>query len=83
MTASITCPKCKATSYNPNDVEQGYCARCHDWTSGANPWPPVRGERRDCPDCEQGKHANCDNTSWDNATDSLVACPCDQRGHTP
>lgn len=30
---SITCPKCRMTSYNPNDIEQGYCGNCHDWTS--------------------------------------------------
>lgn len=29
---SITCPRCGRTSYNPNDVEQGYCGACHDWT---------------------------------------------------
>jgi ribosomal protein S27AE len=31
-TPSITCPRCGATSYNPNDIQQGYCGRCHDWT---------------------------------------------------
>lgn len=30
---SITCPRCGATSYHPEDVRQGYCARCHWWTS--------------------------------------------------
>lgn len=29
---SITCPRCGATSYNPNDIEQSYCGRCHWWT---------------------------------------------------
>lgn len=29
---SITCPVCGATSHNPNDVREGYCGRCHDWT---------------------------------------------------
>ena len=32
---SITCPACKMTSYNPLDIEQGYCGVCHDWTSVA------------------------------------------------
>lgn len=32
MTASITCPVCAMTSHNPNDVSQGYCGNCHDWT---------------------------------------------------
>lgn len=30
---TITCPFCGMTSVNPEDVEQGYCARCHWWTS--------------------------------------------------
>ena len=29
MADSITCPICGKTSYNPNDVEQRYCANCH------------------------------------------------------
>lgn len=29
----ITCPQCGATSYNANDVREGYCGRCHDWTT--------------------------------------------------
>jgi hypothetical protein len=31
---SITCPKCGRTSHNSNDVEQGWCITCADWTSG-------------------------------------------------
>lgn len=34
---SITCPKCGLTSYNPNDIEHGYCGFCHDWTRGFVP----------------------------------------------
>lgn len=30
--ASITCPRCKRTSYNPNDIREGYCGACHAWT---------------------------------------------------
>lgn len=30
---SITCPVCGRTSYNPNDIREGYCGFCHDWTS--------------------------------------------------
>lgn len=33
-TDSITCPRCLHTSYNPNDVREGYCGYCHDWTGG-------------------------------------------------
>jgi hypothetical protein len=29
---SITCPNCGRTSWNPNDVREGYCGNCHDWT---------------------------------------------------
>jgi hypothetical protein len=39
---SITCPLCGATSYHPQDIGEGYCGRCHDWTS-----PP--GARADDP----------------------------------
>ena len=38
---SITCPKCKRTSYNRNDIREGYCGWCHDWTS-----PPATEQRR-------------------------------------
>jgi hypothetical protein len=30
---SITCPVCGMTSYNPTDIEKGYCGNCHDFTS--------------------------------------------------
>lgn len=30
--SSFTCPRCGATSHHPDDVEQGYCGRCHAWT---------------------------------------------------
>jgi hypothetical protein len=32
---AITCPRCGATSHNPNDIAEGYCGRCHWWTSDA------------------------------------------------
>lgn len=25
------CPRCGARSFNPNDVAEGYCGRCHVW----------------------------------------------------
>lgn len=34
---SITCPQCNMTSYNPNDIEMGYCGNCHGYTSPVNP----------------------------------------------
>jgi hypothetical protein len=29
---SFTCPRCKMTSHNPNDIREGYCGSCHAWT---------------------------------------------------
>lgn len=29
---SITCPQCGAQSFNGNDILEGYCGKCHDWT---------------------------------------------------
>lgn len=28
----ITCPKCGRTSFNLNDVREGYCGHCHEFT---------------------------------------------------
>jgi hypothetical protein len=33
---SFTCPRCLMTSYNPNDIREGYCGNCHDWTRGSS-----------------------------------------------
>lgn len=30
---SITCPNCDRESSHPEDVAQGYCGNCHQWTS--------------------------------------------------
>ena len=79
---SITCPKCGSVSYNPNDIAQGYCGRCHDWTTETTrPVEDVELPGRDCPECEQGKHANCDTTAWDNLTDQPSVCGCFKEGH--
>jgi rubrerythrin len=32
---SFTCPRCGMTSHNANDVREGYCGNCHDWTRDA------------------------------------------------
>lgn len=37
---SITCKRCKRTSYNPNDVENHYCGCCHVFHDDL--WPPAR-----------------------------------------
>ena len=34
-----------------------------------------------CPECDAGKHYNCNNIALDEASDSIVDCPCYQRGH--
>lgn len=31
-TPSITCPQCRMTSYNPEDVTRGYCGHCYAYT---------------------------------------------------
>lgn len=36
-----------------------------------------------CPDCVQGKHGNCDGSTWNNTADQMGACPCAQKEHTP
>lgn len=30
--ASFTCPKCRRTSYSPDDIREGYCGACHDYS---------------------------------------------------
>lgn len=30
---TVTCPVCGMTTAHPEDVREGYCAECHDWTS--------------------------------------------------
>ena len=34
-----------------------------------------------CPDCLQGKHANCTGTTWNNTKDEETACPCKDESH--
>jgi hypothetical protein len=43
--SSITCPRCGRTSHNPNDVREGYCGACHDWTT--TPLPGIDSPGRD------------------------------------
>lgn len=31
---SYTCPRCLAVSHHPDDVANGYCGACHDFTGG-------------------------------------------------
>jgi hypothetical protein len=38
---SFTCPKCGMTSFNPNDLREGYCGNCHDWTAPRHTEPVI------------------------------------------
>jgi ribosomal protein S27AE len=29
----FVCPRCGAVSAHPDDVREGYCGHCHDWTA--------------------------------------------------
>jgi hypothetical protein len=33
---AITCLRCERTSYNPDDIRDGYCGHCHEWTSAGS-----------------------------------------------
>jgi len=34
-----------------------------------------------CPECEVGKHGNCDGRAWDLVHDKYVECDCAVDGH--
>jgi hypothetical protein len=34
-----------------------------------------------CPECAQGKHANCDGTAWDLTSDDYTICSCPAPDH--
>lgn len=34
-----------------------------------------------CRECREGKHGNCDRTTWDEALDCSAECPCAKMGH--
>lgn len=36
MAEPFVCPRCGAVSHHPTDKAEGYCGRCHDWTSRAD-----------------------------------------------
>lgn len=38
-------------------------------------------EDRICPECQQGKHQNCDGLAWDFIDDKLTNCDCDETAH--
>jgi hypothetical protein len=51
---AITCPVCHLTSYNPNDIREGYCANCHDWTFDFS----AEGGVSVCPICGRQWHVS-------------------------
>jgi hypothetical protein len=48
----FTCPRCGRTSFHPDDLAEGYCGACHDWTAapggreGTTLTPSRRGQSR-------------------------------------
>jgi ribosomal protein S27AE len=34
---AIRCPRCGLISTHPKDISEGYCGKCHDWTSPKEP----------------------------------------------
>lgn len=34
-----------------------------------------------CPECQAGKHDNCDGTTWDFEKDERAVCPCARIAH--
>lgn len=49
---SYTCPRCGATSHNPNDETYKYCARCHRFEDGreshlcADDWAVIKANTK-------------------------------------
>lgn len=39
----IICPACYSVSANTNDIREGYCGRCHAWTSPRSGIPAPAG----------------------------------------
>ena len=50
----------------------------HDNAGCCKPQP---ADPEPCPECAQGKHGNCDGTTWDNELDEPAPCPCEAAGH--
>lgn len=42
---TFTCPRCGAASVHPDDIREGYCGRCHDWTGNTGVAPSLRSLR--------------------------------------
>jgi hypothetical protein len=44
LPASIECPVCHSVSFHPEDVRNGYCAYCHDFTTPTKPKPKEKDD---------------------------------------
>jgi len=42
---------------------------------------PATSQPGPCPECAQGKHPNCDGSTWNDRLDAYDACPCHTAGH--
>jgi hypothetical protein len=62
---------------DPNTLAEPRGSLCFYWHELKVAPPTIRA----CPDCEQGKHRNCDGGTWDNDADDFTVCPCYQAGH--
>jgi ribosomal protein S27AE len=45
--SKFVCPRCGAVSYNPNDIRELYCGRCHVFLSESCERALAVGERRE------------------------------------
>lgn len=70
---AITCPVCFATSHNPNDIREGFCGNCHDWTS--------RPLDRRVPRRHNAHHcAVCTAAQWRDLDGSGTRFACERKG---
>lgn len=93
MTAppSFTCPKCNMTSYDINDVRNGYCGNCHEFTGTGTQYAHLRKERtQKCPSCGNevtmvpydigsGPEMSCPSCEWCWGADGQPLKPLDIR----
>jgi recombination protein RecT len=72
------------------DEQLGSSLRAEQVTEAIVPHDPRTGEVLEgevvtsptCPECQQGKHQNCEGQAWDNDADGPVACACADESHT-
>jgi hypothetical protein len=43
--------------------------------------PDERQNAPICPECNAGKHQNCDGSAWNDAADDVDVCACERAGH--